>query len=155
MDITNAVYIRAACLEDAKTIAILCQKLGYSAQKIEIEQRLKQLQTDKNHGIFVATQTNKIVGWVHVYQCDLLIMPRHAIVLGLIVDENYRRSGIGKKLMQAAENWTIKCECEAILLRSNIIRKEAHIFYEKIGYQNIKQSLVFQKDLSEKELTKE
>lgn len=144
----DAVNIRAACLEDAAKIAFLCKKLGYSAQTIEIEQRLKLLQTDRTHGIFVATQTNEVVGWIHVCQCDLLIMSRQAIVLGLIVDENYRRSGIGKKLMQAAEKWAIKCECEAILLRSNIIRKEAHVFYEKIGFKNIKQSLVFQKALS-------
>jgi GNAT superfamily N-acetyltransferase len=148
MTTTDAVNIRIACLEDATKIAILCQKLGYSVQKIEIEQRLKQLQKDNHHGIFVAAQTNEVVGWVHVCQCDLLIMPRHAIVLGLIVDENYRRSGIGKKLMQSIESWAKERECEAILLRSNIIRKEAHIFYEKIGYHNIKQSLVFQKSLS-------
>jgi GNAT superfamily N-acetyltransferase len=147
MATTDTVSIRAACLQDAQIIAFLCQKLGYSTQKIEIEQRLKQLQTDKTHGIFIATKTNKVVGWVHVCQCDLLIMPRQAIVLGVIVDENYRRFGIGKQLMQAAEQWARKCECEAILLRSNIIRKEGHIFYEKIGFQNIKQSLVFQKIL--------
>ncbi|ELS33472.1 GCN5-related N-acetyltransferase [Pseudanabaena biceps PCC 7429] len=49
--------------------------------------------------------------------------------------------------MKKIENWATKSGAEGVLLRSNIKRKEAHLFYEKIGYANIKQSLTFYKSL--------
>ncbi len=49
--------------------------------------------------------------------------------------------------MQYIERWAAVVGCQGILIRSNIKRKEAHRFYEKIGYINIKQSLIFYKEL--------
>lgn len=49
--------------------------------------------------------------------------------------------------MQQIEQWASLAGCDSVLLRSNIKRQEAHLFYEKIGYTNIKQSLTFHKKL--------
>ncbi|MBW4636237.1 MAG: GNAT family N-acetyltransferase [Iphinoe sp. HA4291-MV1] len=56
------------------------------------------------------------------------------MLLGLVVDEGYRHSGIGRVLMQHIEQWASIVSCQGILIRSNIKRKEAHRFYEKIDY---------------------
>lgn len=63
------------------------------------------------------------------------------------MDEGYRQAGIGRLLMRSAEQWAREKGCEAITLRSNVLRQEAHIFYEKIGYRRIKTLLAFYKPL--------
>ncbi len=66
----------------------------------------------------------------------------------LIVAQSDRGAGIGRRLMQYAQQWADEQGYRSVLVRSNIVRQEAHKFYEKIGYSNIKTSLVFHKILS-------
>ena len=51
----------------------------------------------------------------------------------LWVTEEYRRKGLGKKLLTAAEDEIIKRGCSTILLRSYSF--QAPMFYEKNGYK--------------------
>ncbi len=140
--------IRLACLEDVERISLLCEQLGYSATFEDIKHRLCLLQQDETHVVYVASLTNKfVVGWVHAHESHLVIMPPQVLVLGLVVDEHYRRYGIGRLLMQQVEQWALAHSCQAVRLRSNVIRKDAHHFYEKMGYKNTKYSLEFCKNL--------
>ena len=66
---------------------------------------------------------------------------------GLVVDEDCHRRGVGRILMEQAEQWACEKGCGAVYLRSNVIRKETHAFYERIGYTNIKRSKTFRKAL--------
>ena len=96
--------IRSAQIEDADRIAILSKQLGYSPTPQEVRQRLETLTSNSTHGIYVATlDTNEAVGWVHAYRCELIIIPQTAIIFGLVVDEQYRRQGIGRQLMKRIE----------------------------------------------------
>jgi len=87
------------------------------------------------------------VGWVHVYLRLLLLADLQAEVGGLVVDENHRGRGIGRILMQHAEQWARGQGCEAVCVRSNVVRERAHIFYQGIGYDNIKSQRTFLKVL--------
>ncbi len=49
-----------------------------------------------------------------------------AFIGGLIVDPSDRRCGIGRRLMQYAEQWAVTQGCTSVLLRSNIVREDAH-----------------------------
>ena len=62
------LIVRAACLEDAERIAILCEQLGYSASDEDIKYRLNFLEQDDTHIVYVASLTNNlVVGWVHAH----------------------------------------------------------------------------------------
>ncbi|MCC5639197.1 GNAT family N-acetyltransferase [Nostoc sp. CHAB 5844] len=142
------IKIKKAEIKDAERIAILGEQLGYSLTSQQVEQRLDKVKNNYDHVVYVATLANDyVIGWAHAYICDLLIMPTQAILLGLVVDKDYRNHGIGRYLMQQIEQWAAMKKCDGVMLRSNIKRKEAHLFYEKIGYTNIKQSLAFYKQL--------
>ncbi|MBD2452074.1 GNAT family N-acetyltransferase [Nostoc sp. FACHB-152] len=142
------IKIKKAETKDAERIAILGEQLGYSLTTQQVEQRLDKVKNNYDHVIYVATLANEyVIGWAHAHICDLLIMPKQAILLGLVVDKDYRHHGIGRYLMQKIEQWAAVKECDGVMLRSNIKRKEAHLFYKKIGYANIKQSLAFYKQL--------
>ncbi|MDF5735692.1 MULTISPECIES: GNAT family N-acetyltransferase [unclassified Nostoc] len=146
--ISEQFKIKQAEIKDAARIAILCEELGYTVTNQQIEQRLTKIQNSNSHIVYVATLENEyVIGWVHAHISDLILIPTSAIILALVVDKDYRHSGIGRCLMQQIEQWASLAGCDSILLHFNIKRKEAHLFYEKIGYTNIKQSLTFYKKL--------
>jgi GNAT superfamily N-acetyltransferase len=146
------LQITQAKIKDSERIAILCEQLGYSSTKEQIEERLSKIQNNNSHIIYVATVENEyVIGWAHAHISDLIIIPNQALLFGLVVDKNYRNSGIGRLLMQYIEEWATLVGCEGVILRSNIKRQEAHLFYEKIGYTNIKQSVTFYKKLQSQE----
>jgi len=145
------LQITQAKIKDSERIAILCEQLGYSATKEQIEERLNKIQNNNSHIIYVAVENDYIIGWAHAHISDLIIIPNQALLFGLVVDKIYRNSGIGRLLMQHIEEWATLVGCEGVILRSNIKPQEAHLFYEKIGYKNIKQSVTFYKKLQSQE----
>ena len=141
------VPIRLAQPNDAEQMARLCTQLGYPATEGQIQQRLAHLLVENDHALYVAQRPGgPLLGWVHVYRCLLVHTDPEAQIGGLVVDEAVRRSGAGHRLMQAAEQWAREHKCWAMYLRSNSIRKEAHRFYERIGYEIVTSS-VFRKRL--------
>ncbi len=140
--------IRLARAGDAKPIALLCHQLGYPATQEEVQRRLAQIQQDEGQVVYVAELAERqVVGWVHLYVCQLLEADPQAEIGGLVVDEGYRRGGLGRLLMQSAERWAGEKGCWAVHLRTNVIRKEAHLFYERVGYSKVKTQLAFRKVL--------
>lgn len=140
--------VRKAVMEDVQEITGLCFQLGYPAIHEKVAVNLSALLGDEEHGIFVAEQPDgKVVGWVHGYVYKLLYNEPSTQVAGLVVDEGCRGRGAGKALMKAVEDWSREKGCVVIGLRSNIIRKEAHIFYRKVGYEIVKESFTFSKTL--------
>ncbi|HUU12152.1 MAG TPA: GNAT family N-acetyltransferase [Terriglobia bacterium] len=128
------IRIRPANPDDAERIAALATQLGYPSTPAQVASRLERLLRDDEHAIFVAAQSALVVGWVHVFEKHLLESEPEAEIGGLVVDENHRRAGAGKLLMERAEEWARSRGLKSVYLRSNVIRKEAHAFYEKLGY---------------------
>jgi GNAT superfamily N-acetyltransferase len=58
-------------------------------------------------------------------------------IVALVVESKYRNMGIGKKLMEEAENWARKQGAISIGFNSGNReeRKNAHQFYLQMGYQ--------------------
>lgn len=140
--------VRKAVMEDVPEITGLCFQLGYSATPEQVSANLKALLGDEEHGIFVVQQPDgRVIGWVHGYVYKLLYNEPSTQVAGLVVDEGSRGRGAGKALMKAVEDWSRERGCVVIGLRSNIIRKEAHIFYKNLGYEILKESYTFSKKL--------
>jgi len=128
--------IRTAKLNDSEEITRLCTQLGYSVSIEKIKSRIERLTNDKNNAIFVyETNDNNISGWVHVFGKYLNEL-EYAEIGGLVVDSNFRRQGIGLKLMKKCEEWAKENGYQEIRLRSGGQRKEAHEFYKQIGYEN-------------------
>lgn len=145
---TDYSVVRLVGAQDAEQIAVLCGQLGYPSSPEKVRRRLDRIKSDDHHAIYVAELPGGlVVGWVQVYFRPLVMADPQAEIAGLVVAQGYRGFGIGKLLMRQVEQWALDRGCGAVCLRSNIIRKQAHAFYERLGYTNIKTSLTFRKDL--------
>jgi len=89
-----------------------------------------------------------VVGFVHVY-IGLQVVSDSEVTIGeLVVDKTYRARGIGRLLLHRAEEWARKKECSALRVNSNVVRNEAKVFYERLGFQHLKTQRVFYKSWS-------
>ncbi len=139
--------IRNAELADAARIADLATQLGYPSTTEQALVRLRTLPRDGSHAVYVAENEDGVVGWVHVFEHLPVAHDRVAEVAGLVVDTTCRGTGVGKRLMEAAENWARTKGLSHVFLRSNVIREPAHKFYENLGYTRIKTQHAFRKQL--------
>jgi GNAT superfamily N-acetyltransferase len=143
----DQVVIRLARIEDAGRIAELATQLGYSTTSEQMQRRLSQVGQTEERAVYVAVQYGRVVGWIHICVRSLVQVDRAAEIEGLVVDEACRGQGIGRLLIRQIEKWVGEKGCDTIYVRSNVIRKRAHDFYERLGYENIKTSLTFCKIL--------
>jgi len=147
LDGSHKLKIRRARLRDAARLAELSEQLGYPAKRDEIVQRMKRMRPAAQHAIFVAESEKLVTGWLHVSVAPLLEVPLRAEVNGLVVDETQRSAGTGAKLLGAAERWAVENHCKSMSVRSNVIRKRAHEFYLRNGYEHYKTQKAFRKYL--------
>jgi N-acetylglutamate synthase-like GNAT family acetyltransferase len=142
------ITIRLARTADTERIAELCGQLGYPSSPEQVQRRFRQIQQGASHAVFVAERPNgAVVGWVHVYVRPLVVADLQAEIGGLVVSEDCHRRGVGRMLMEQAEQWTREMGVGIVQARSNVVREGAHAFYESIGYDKVKTSLTFRKAL--------
>ena len=94
--------------------------------------------------VLVAREGETILGTVSGFRCRGLAGSFLAIE-DLIVREDLRGGGIGTKLMDTLHQFGKASGCCYAILVSSGFRKQAHHFYEKIGY--IEEVRGFRKDL--------
>ena len=140
--------IRVARAADIPALARLAGELGYATTSGQMAPRFARVTADGDHRVFVAEDaTGTVVGWVQVHFTRYLASDPRGEVAGLVVAAGTRGRGLGRSLMHAAEQWTREQGGTVVALRSNILRKETHRFYERLGYAVTKTSLYFKRDL--------
>lgn len=139
--------IRNAEIKDSESIAELSNQLGYESDNNTIQKRLTGILDNNDNCVFVALENEKIIGWIHGFYSRRVESDPFIEIGGLVVDENYRKNGIGKILVEKIIKWSDSKKCKKLRVRCNIIRKEAHIFYQKIGFKINKEQKVFDRHL--------
>jgi predicted N-acetyltransferase YhbS len=142
------LLIRPARLEDAAAIATLSTELGYPSSEGEMKRRMEKLLQSAAYFLVVAEQESRVIGWVAAERRLLLESGERADIVGLIVTENARRSGIGLALVNAAEAWAIQQGLRTMAVRSSVARIESHPFYERLGYVRAKTQHAYLKQLA-------
>ena len=136
--------IRRADLNDALEMARLAAELGYPIPASEMERRLERLLRDSRHYIVVAPAADgRLLGWMHVEHRTSIEGGDRAELMGLVVDSTARRRGIGRELIDVAENWISAKGLSELTVRSNIARQSSHPFYEGLGYVRSKTQHVY------------
>ena len=139
--------IREAILSDVPTLADLASQLGYPCTPEQMAVRLEMLSSRHGNGVLVAEDESGVVGWLHVSGMYFLESAAYAEVLGLIVDKDHRGKGIGKQLLDGAARWAAEHGYNKLRVRSNLIREDAHRFYEREGFRRVKTQVVLDRRL--------
>jgi GNAT superfamily N-acetyltransferase len=144
----SAWHLRRARLEDATEIARLVTDLGYPIEARAILPRLQALLVHPDHLVMVATGPNdRLSGVIMAEHRALLLYGSQVEIMGLSVESEARRMGLGRALVKAVEAWARQFGSNKIVVRSNVVRPESHPFYEKIGYERKKTQHVYARSL--------
>jgi len=146
--VAAALTIREIAISDAESAARLSEELGYPVSPGGMAERIRKLAELAEHAVFVASLSNSVVGWIDVGMVHHLAVDPYAEIGGLVVSNNFRSLGIGRKLVVHAEQWAADRALRKMVVRSRISREAAHRFYLREGYERIKTSAVFSKNLS-------
>lgn len=140
--------IRKALKTDIYDIIELTQQLGYIVDKNNCNNQFNSILENSDHAIFVAEDTDKkVIAYIHVLSKDLLISIASAEIGELIVDEKYRRKGIGKQLVQKVHEWAILNGYQNIIVGSSKKRTTSHLFYPSAGFNYWKEQILYKKAL--------
>lgn len=96
-----------------------------------------EIDADKNNELIVAESGGAIVGTLQITFTPSISFQggKRATVESVRVDKKYRGRGLGKELMIWAINRAKEENCFAIQLTTNADRKDAHRFYENLGFK--------------------
>lgn len=145
---TPAFRIRPAVLADAPQLAALAGQLNHPSTAEQVAARLREILQDANHAVFVAEREgSKIAGYVEAFPFHTVAANPRVEIASLVVDESCRSQGVGRLLMERAEEWARARGFKEAGLRSNVIRDRAHSFYENLGYRVNKTQKSFRKTL--------
>ncbi|HEY4217855.1 MAG TPA: GNAT family N-acetyltransferase [Gemmatimonadaceae bacterium] len=131
------VVIRVARADDAAALARLVTQLGYPATAEQMPARFARLSTDENARAFVAENAGVVLGLATIH---LRFTMNHQSPIAqltlLVVDEANRARGVGRALVQAAEQFAQDRGAKRINVTTALNRGNAHAFYERIGYKH-------------------
>jgi GNAT superfamily N-acetyltransferase len=129
------VLVREVGAEDAAAIAALLTELGYPVGADAIPRRLERLRKSENL-LLVVELDGGVAGLAHLHVSPSIEYDRPAAKLSaLVVGERHRGSGIGRALVDAVEAEARARGCGLLFLTTADRRADAHVFYERLGFE--------------------
>lgn len=142
--------IREARPEDAARIEALYRILLPDLKNIYVStQRLSQIADNPDSLLFVYEVDGEVAGTAHLHLCmDALSGDRpFGVIERVVIAPEHRGKGIGASILQFAEEAASARGALKVMLSSNNTRKDAHRFYERLGYDG-EGSKLFKKYIS-------
>ena len=128
------VTVRPATPDDAERLASLLTDEGYPAGSSDLAARIERYESLGSR-VLVADAGGDVVGFV-----TILVLPRFEVddlfarVTSLVVDAGVRERGIGRLLMQAAEEQAKAAGAAWLEVTAGHHRPDARRLFESLGY---------------------
>jgi GNAT superfamily N-acetyltransferase len=137
------VEVREAVSADLDAVLSLYVQLAEGrpesqpASRPEAERLFTTIAARPDRTLLVAVDEDMVVG-----TADLVVLSNlthhgmaWAIVENVVVDQAWRRAGIGRALMDEIVGRCRQANCYKIQLLSRAHRQSAHVFYESLGFE--------------------
>jgi GNAT superfamily N-acetyltransferase len=135
----DILIIRDANEFDTNAIADLITQLGYSTTEQEFKERYYSITRHSDYKTLVGLIGNKIVAMAGLHRGMFYESDGNYIrILALIVNKEFRKTGIAKKIIEFVELWAKETNATALLLNcgNREERDVAHLFYNKMGFKS-------------------
>lgn len=152
---SSPIRIRPATRDDLPRIVELLQQLSMDGERREdagppLPQRYYDafgaIERDPDNVVYVAERGGVIAGTFQLTVIQHLrrIGLKVAEVESVVVDEALRGEGIGEAMMRFAADEARRRGCGHVQLTSNVNRRDAHGFYERLGFKRTHVGLRYQ-----------
>jgi ribosomal protein S18 acetylase RimI-like enzyme len=130
--------VRLAQPGDAAQVAALLAELGYPDNPVEeVRRRLAMWERETAGLALVADRQGQVVGIIAVAAIPYLEREgRRGRIVALVVSSACRGRGIGRRLVDAAEEAASNLDCVTMEVTSSRSRTESHPFYRNLGYED-------------------
>ena len=111
---------------------------GETSSLLHMQAQFDEIIRKDTHILLVAVDQGELIGSVMGVVCDELYgdcMP-FLVIENMIVDQNVRRNGIGKILLEELEARARKRNCTQMILVTEADREDAVDFYESNGFSS-------------------
>jgi ribosomal protein S18 acetylase RimI-like enzyme len=107
---------------------------------------VRGLIADENVGLFVAEAAGQLAGLVCVIvrnspAVPLFVPRRYAVIDNLVVSKALRRRGIGRALMDRAQQWAEAQGADSVELTVWAFNEEALAFYRRLGFETASRTM--------------
>jgi GNAT superfamily N-acetyltransferase len=132
----NQLFIRRATAADGMAVARLLDQLGYPTEHADVPERLDRLMSNHRAAVLLAQHGEDVVGLATVHVLSVLNRPRDvAWLTALVVDQAARGSGVGRRLVEAVEQFARESGCERLSVTTQEHRTDARTFYGRVGLE--------------------
>lgn len=130
--------IRKAELEDyAQIMSLFNQFVGSDRYSKNDNDSFGKVLRSSNNYVFVAQDNDSLIGFVTFSVRNVIRYPKPIAELDeLFVSPKYRKIGLGRQLVKKTEQLAKELNCYRVYVESHYDHKEAHKFYETLGYKN-------------------
>lgn len=114
---------------------------------VQLDEKNKELNAENTANIWKEIEENKNIFYIGavdgekvVSTCYLVIIPNLTygkaigFIENVVTDENYRKQGLGRKVINRALKIAKEHNCYKAILQSGIARTQAHEFYKSLGF---------------------
>jgi len=134
----NRIEIRDFKLGDIEYLTVLTNELGYPSTVEEMTQRMEFILQLDTYWTYVAVLDERVVGYIGFHKNYFWEREGFYIkIQALVVKKEYRRFGIGRKLILSVEEFSRQLQAKTIVLTSGNReeRQSAHQFYPQMGFE--------------------
>ena len=112
----NKIAIRLATKDDISFLSDLINDLGYLTTSEEMQKRFENIHNHSDYKTFVASIGNRIVGMAGATQnYSFEQNGKYVRIVAFVINSLFRQKGIGKKLLQAVEDWAKEIGATSVL----------------------------------------
>ncbi len=111
----------------------------------DLKRRLQELPGEDR--FFLALDADTLIGYAHFSISRRLEADESVELADIVVLPEFRRQGVGRTLMAAAETWALQSERACLQLRANVINTDALAFFASLGFEPSGTSQEYVRDL--------
>ncbi len=118
--------------------ALYSQFWGETSSLLNMQAQFDEITKNSSHILLVATDDDELIGSVMGVICNELYgdCKPFLVIENMIVDQNARRNGVGKLLLEELESRAKKRNCTQMILVTEADREDAVGFYENNGFSH-------------------